>query len=179
MIYTVEEALQKGESEEVWNRWSSEMKPIPLLLAVPGFLTAQRFKGLGVDPAPSLAIYSLESGDVLTSEPYLRGARGGNLGTPSWKAKLSFWHRNLFSGLDRAPPVALDARLLVQESATPDVVVDSVKFIWLTAAGLDRTTPCRGLAVVEKAAAQRYLDAPRAGLTVYAPLAAQAVSAPR
>lgn len=83
MIYTVEQALKPGQPDEVWYRWSSEQKPVPLLLAVPGFLTAQRFKGMDVDPSPSLAIYSIESGDVLTSESYLRDARGGNLGTPT------------------------------------------------------------------------------------------------
>jgi len=176
VIYTVEEALTVGQPDEVWDRWTSEMKPVSDLLAVPGFNTAQRFKGLALDPSPSLALYSIDSADVLQSRPYLDGAGGGKLGTPKWGKHLSFWHRNLFTGLDRAPAVPEDSRLLVIDSREPDVVIDGLSITWLSVVGLDRTTPCRGLAIIDKAVADSYLSTPLAHVRVFAPRMAQAVS---
>ena len=174
MIYTVEQALTVGQPDEVWDRWSSEMKPVGKLLAVPGFNTAQRFKGLALDPAPSLALYSIDSADVLQSRFYLDGASGGKRNL-KWGKHLSYWYRNLFTGLDQAPAVHENSRLLVIDRPEPDVVIDGLSITWLSAVGLDRTTPYRGLVIVDKSLADYYLSTPLAHVHVFAPRMAQAV----
>ena len=49
MIYTVEQCINEPVSDAEWSQWSSEMKPVPVLMAVQGFTAAQRFKGIN-DP---------------------------------------------------------------------------------------------------------------------------------
>lgn len=166
MIYTVEEALKPGHTDEVWDVWTAEMKPVSKILSVPGFNTAQRFKGLGLDPAPSLALYSIDSADVMTSKRYFDNG-GGKLGSPRWHEHLSFWHRNLFEGLDAAPEVPDEARLLVIDSEKPDVTLEALSITWLKNVGLDRTTPYRGLVIVDQPTAERYLRNPHPQVRVF------------
>jgi hypothetical protein len=56
--------------EPEFHRWYEE-EHIPERMAVPGFLTARRFRAIEGGPK-FLAIYDLETPDVLASEPYLR-----------------------------------------------------------------------------------------------------------
>lgn len=168
MIYTVEMALKGGESDETWDRWFGDMKPLSTFETVPGFLTAQRFKGLGKDPAPSLGYYSVASADVLDSEAYYAN-NGGKMRTPSWRPMMSYWHRNLFSGID-APELVPEGRaLLAYDSERQEVPVKGPDWTWLTAAGLDSTVPFRAVAVMPEGEAQRFLDEPVPGLTVFVP----------
>ncbi len=170
MIYTVEQLLEDKVSDAEWSRWSSEMKPVSLLLSVPGFLSAQRFKGIHCERPPSIAVYSIASAEVLTSGPYLGGARGGNLGSPQWRTKLTYWYRNLYSGIDVDQGVPMDSALFVFDTEEPNVMLGDLSFHWLTCVGLDKTTPYRGLAVVKRAKAASYLDKPVPGLVAYEPL---------
>jgi hypothetical protein len=142
------------------------MKTCAKILSVPGFNTAQRFKGLGLDPAPSLALYSIDSADVMTSKRYFDNG-GGKLGSPRWHDHLSFWHRNLFEGLTEAPEVPNDARLLVIDSEQPDVKLEGLDVTWLKNCGLDRTTPYRGIVIVDEASAERYLRDPHPKVRVF------------
>jgi len=167
VIYTVEEALKAGHSDETWDVWTGEMKTCEKILSVPGFNTAQRFKGVALDPAPSLALYSIDSADVMTSKRYFDNG-GGKLGSPRWHEQLSFWHRNLFEGLDEAPEVPADARLIVIDSDKPDVTLDGLNITWMKNVGLDRTTPYRGLVIVDQAVAQRHIDKPDPKVRVFA-----------
>jgi hypothetical protein len=56
--------------EEDFNRWYEE-EHLPERMAVPGFINARRFRCVEGSPK-YLALYDLESPDVLHSEPYLR-----------------------------------------------------------------------------------------------------------
>jgi hypothetical protein len=56
--------------EEEFHRWYED-EHIPERMAVPGFLTARRFRAIEGGPK-YLAVYDLESPEVLASEPYLR-----------------------------------------------------------------------------------------------------------
>src|ERR1700729_3654586 len=56
--------------EEEFHRWYED-EHIPERMAVPGFLTARRFRAIEGGPK-YLALYDLESPEVLASEPYLR-----------------------------------------------------------------------------------------------------------
>ena len=145
MIYIVEAALGKENTEAEWNDWYSEMKPIPLLLSVDGFNSAQRFKGLGVPPS-YLALYSVESLDVLSSASY-KGAGGGDFRTDHWKPFVSMWTRDFYAGVEQAPEIDRDQLLLIIDSDEPNWRID-IPVIWLECAGLDRTARFRGLAAV-------------------------------
>ena len=62
------------------------------------------------------------------------------------------YHRNLFDGLDAAPDVPTDRVLIVADAERP-AEFPGVVLAWLSAAGLDRSTPYRGIAVVDRATA--------------------------
>ncbi|MEE8364122.1 MAG: DUF4286 family protein [Dehalococcoidia bacterium] len=63
------------EHEEDFNRWYDE-EHVPERLAIPGFLSGRRFRALDGTPK-YLALYDLESPEVLQSEAYRRVAGEG------------------------------------------------------------------------------------------------------
>lgn len=88
-FYIVRCDLPRTELLADWDRWY--VGHIELLLAVPGFLAAQRFTtDHSPDGRPYLALYELNSPDVMRSEPYER-ARGFG----GWEAHVTNWTRDL------------------------------------------------------------------------------------
>jgi hypothetical protein len=75
--------------EAEFHRWYEE-EHIPERTAVPGFLTARRFRAIEGSPK-FLALYDLESPDVLASEPYLR-LMGAN--KSAWTRRMESMFRN-------------------------------------------------------------------------------------
>ena len=75
--------------EEEFHRWYEE-EHIPERMAVPGFLTARRFRAIEGGPK-YLAVYDLESPEVLASEPYLR-LTGDN--KSAWTRRMESMFRN-------------------------------------------------------------------------------------
>ena len=71
-------------AEDEFNDWY-DTEHIPERLAVPGFLNAERFIGIS-NPKVSVALYDLESRDVLFSEPYKKV--GGANGSP-WTKRVT------------------------------------------------------------------------------------------
>jgi hypothetical protein len=66
-----------------------------------------------------------------------------------------WYHRNLFDGLAAAPLVRESQVLLVADRAvpgSPDAADITRAFTWLPVAGVDRSTPYRGIAVLDAAA---------------------------
>lgn len=171
MIYMVECALGPEQGAEDWERWYATMKPPALLLSVPGLLTAQRFKGLQ-DPPAYLAVYTVTSGEVLDSETY-RGLGGGNFLTDAWKPLITYWHRNLFEGAERAPAVPVEATLALYDADEPRGGPPGLPLIWLKTAGLARSVAHRGFAVLNDDAARRLAGTP--GLKLFKPRIARAV----
>jgi hypothetical protein len=167
MIYMVHCALGLEQTEAEWDAWYGHMKPPSMLLAVPGFRAAQRFKGITRMPAAYLAIYSVESAEVMNSPAY-KAAGGGNFLTEQWKPMITFWHRMLFDGIDVVPPVPLDEVLLVHDADQPEAH-PGLDFIWLHATGLDRPTPYRGLARASRSAALAAVDRSGGRLMAYEP----------
>lgn len=112
---------------------------------VPGVYSAQRF--LTVHPAhsPSLAMYGVANADVFKGGYYLR-VRGMGEWAPMIDKR--WYKRNLFDGLDVAPIVGDDQVLLVADRDTVDPALPL--FMWLKVAGIDCSTPFRGMAVVNK-----------------------------
>jgi hypothetical protein len=68
-----------------------------------------------------------------------------------WLALIDrrYYKRNLFSGLDYAPQVAETQCMLVADRERPEGALGGIEFIWLKCEGIDRSTPYRGLAVVD------------------------------
>lgn len=134
------------------------MKPPERLLSVPGFRSAQRFRGTGARHQHYLALYDVESPEVMSSPAYL-GIGGGNFLTDVWKPLIQMWQRNLFERDTLAPRVPQDGALVLVDAATPDMVLPGCAIEWMLCVGLDRTTPFRGLAVVTRAAADAVVSA--------------------
>ena len=168
MLYIVELDFIGYGREPQWNAWYSEH--VEVLLSLPGFLTAQRFKCVTAHPSPYLALYTVESAGVLESAPYR--SHGGRNSVGEWKPMMTNWHRNLFSGIPQAPAVALDQFLMVSESSSTQGDDCGVSFSWLDNAGLDRTVEKRGLAVASAAEVSRIASkSPR--ICAYQPLTPQ------
>src|SRR5262245_30510733 len=170
MIYMVECALTAQQSDAEWDRWYHSMKPPHVLPSVPGISTTQRFKGVNVAPPAYFAMYSVETVDVMQSAAY-KNAGGGRFQTDDWKPMITFWNRDVFDGMD-APDVPMDSLLLVLDRAAPEASL-AVSFSWLRAAGLDRSTPYRGLAVVPQHDAQRLPLTQLPGVRVFRPVIPQ------
>ncbi len=77
------------EHEADFNRWYNE-EHVPERLSVPGFLNARRF--VAIEGAPKyLALYDLESPEVLDSEAYKKLLAG----TPWTNATKQHWIRSI------------------------------------------------------------------------------------
>ena len=170
MLYMVECDISDSRVEAEWNAYYTERK-LDEVLAVPGFRTSQRFKALWSVPSPYPAIHTVDSLDVLTGQAYRSG--GGGAFDKRFQPFIINWHRNLFSGLDRAPAVADDELIAVADDAREKL--SDTRFAWLEAAGLDRSVIYRGIARVNRVEGERLADAHKGVVTLYRPLIAQRV----
>ena len=144
MIYCVELAFSQPAREAEWNTWYSGH--LDLLLSIPGISTAQRFISTAPCRAPYLAAYSVTSADVYDSAPYKQ--RGGRGAPGAWAPLMINWDRNLFDGLTHMPEVRSDQFLAVLDVAPDELAKFPVNLQHLSCAGLDRTVPSRGIAVL-------------------------------
>jgi len=160
MIFMSQSGLTDASRASDWDAWYVEH--LAIMLTVPGISSAQRFQTLIPGYPPSLAMYSIASPTVF-QDPYYLSVRGMGEWLPLIDRR--YYRRNLFEGLEHAPLVADDARLLVADRAQPQGTIAGIEFIWLKSVGLDRSTPYRGIAVV--AAAQ--LPSLDATVAVYRP----------
>lgn len=142
MIFISQSGLTEQARAAEWDAWYLEH--LRIMATVPGISSAQRFKTATPGFPPSLAIYSVASADVFT-DPYYLSVRGMG----EWKALIDtrYYKRNLFAGLDCAPLVANDACMLLADRERAEGPLAGIEFTWLQCVGIDRSTPCRGLAV--------------------------------
>jgi hypothetical protein len=159
MIFMSQSGLADNRRAEDWDAWYVEH--LRIMLTVPGISSAQRFMTGSPDYSPSLAMYTIAGAEVF-EDPYYRSVRG--LGEWQTLVDRRYYQRNLFSGLDRAPPVATTAYLLVADRASEDTALADLGLTWLVCAGIDRSTALRGIAVVG------VLPRPRSGVAVYRPV---------
>ena len=169
MLYIVEMALYPGHTDAEWQRWESEMKSAELFMSVPGFRSAQRFKGV-TDPLAYCAVYSVASAEVMTSPGYL--GIGGGVRVGHWNDRIAYWHRDTAEGLGIAPAVAEDHVLLMKKTASLDFADEGLPFIRLTTVGLNRSVPYRGVAILPAAEAMRRVKA-GSDIQIYSPIAPQ------
>jgi hypothetical protein len=143
MIFMSQSGLADAGREKEWDAWYVEH--LRTMMTVPGISSAQRFKTDSPGYSPSLAMYTIASATVF-QDPYYQSVRGMG----DWLPLIQKQHyrRNLFEGLDQAPDVAQDCVLIVADRDRP-ADVPGVALIWLKCAGIDHSTPYRGIAVVK------------------------------
>lgn len=113
MIYTVELNFSDPVRELEWNEWYETY--LQQLVSLPGLNTAQRFRAVRPEAErwAYLAVYSLDSLDVYSSEAYRRIGGGGNASARFRDAIRR--RRNVYAGIDRFPEVTHDGRVLFSE----------------------------------------------------------------
>ncbi len=146
MIFISQTGVTDSTREAQLDQWYLEH--LRIMATVPGISTAQRFKTGTPGFPPSLAIYSVASAAVF-DDPYYLSVRGMG----EWLPLIDRRHyrRNLFEGLEHAPVVMDGAQMLIADRAQPEGAIGGVEFIWLKCVGIDRSTPYRGIAVVNAA----------------------------
>jgi len=142
----VECRFSNPDHEQAWNDYYTTRK-LAEVLAVPGFRTSQRYRRKDGTTAAYIAIHTVDNLEVLTGGAYSAG--GGGSFDPSFQPFITDWRRTLFAGLDEAPAVRLDQRLLVVDGSEPAGLPAGVHLTWLTIAGLDTSVNRRGLAVLD------------------------------
>ena len=145
MLYIVEMALSQGHTESDWQQWAQQMKTAEVLMTVPGFVSAQRFKGLS-DPLAYCGIYSIENAEVMTSEAY-RGV-GGGVRVQHWNSHITYWNRDIVEGVSIAPGVAENCVLLVKNAEDLHFDDEGIPFIRLRVTGLNQSVRYKGIAVL-------------------------------
>ncbi len=184
IYYTVECGFADPSREAEWNDWYSGPK-LGDLLAVPDFLSAQRFRALDGERSPYLNITNIKTTDMFTNPAYKSGG-GGGFGI--WDINLIIdWRRCLFNGPIAMPPVPDDMRLVLLDRNPHEVPDLKIMFHWLDSlnwaletgygdgAALDSSVPHRGLAILDVQTANTLPKVP--GLRIYEPICPQRVSA--
>lgn len=143
MIFMSQSGLIDAGRSADWDRWYIDH--LRIMLSVPGVNSTQRFKCATPGHPPSLAMYSIVSGEVF-QDPYYLSVRG--MGEWLTLIDRQWYRRNLFDGLAVAPRVGWNEALLVCDSASPRSAPQGVSVQWLQCVGIDRSTPYRGIAVV-------------------------------
>ena len=147
MIYMVDHIFADPALEPAWHEWYAGY--LRKLVSVPGIHSAQRFKAIGHTPSRYLAMYSIDSADVYTSEGY-RAIGGGGSQSRRFQPAYELWTRNLFEGASRAPAVADGQRVLSWDRAERGGAgpLES-RATWLEAVGLHMTTKHRAFVVLD------------------------------
>lgn len=162
MIFMSQSGITDHGRERDWDRWY--VGHLNIMVSVPGVASAQRFKTGTPGHPPSLAMYSVVSPSVF-EDPYYQSVRGMG----EWLALIDreYYRRNLFEGLNHAPEVPEDRVLLVADRHAPDDDLAGIGWTWLQCVGIDRSTPYRGVAIVDPAAT-RALE-PTDSIALYRP----------
>jgi RimJ/RimL family protein N-acetyltransferase len=168
MIFFSESALIEPSRLPEWAAWYKGH--LAAMTSVPGVLSAQRFAALDRGVPSSLAMYTVTSPAVFQSDIYL-SVRG--MGPWVGLVDETQHRRNLFDGLDTAPEIPEGGVLAVADRAAPD---DTAGLTWLSSAGIDRTTPCRGIGVFPDVASARRATGGKAA--IYRPVTSRYVGAP-
>lgn len=139
----VEQLFARADWEDEWSAWYNEN--LKVLLAVPGFRTAQRFRNAGDTPR-YLAIYTLDSPAVFQTQTYI-DAGGNGANSVRFRPAYQMWKRNLFDDTVPAVNVGLQQFLLVEDVADGGLPLrPGAKRLPCT--GMHQTTAFRDLTVL-------------------------------
>jgi hypothetical protein len=168
MIYMVDHIFTDPAQEPAWHTWYDGY--LKKLLSVPGIHSTQRFKAIGETPSRFLAMYSIDSADVYTSEGY-KDIGGGGSQSASFHPCYQLWTRNLFDGAVGAPVVREGQRVIAfDRDARSELGALESRVLWLNAVGLHMTTKHRGVVVLDAGEAAPAPAIP--GSHLYAPFTA-------
>jgi hypothetical protein len=142
-LYMVEMDMPHRDRLAEWHDWYKHH--LERLIAIPGFLTAQRFGADGSTASPYLAVYTVANADVLTSAAYR--AKAGPTSTGHWQSLMTNWHRNVVEGLDQLPEIPHDSWLALMDRKTQAAPPIPNEFAVLRPVALDRSFIERGLLV--------------------------------
>src|ERR1700741_5390239 len=115
MIFISQSGLTDPGRAQDGDAWY--MAHLRIMVSVPRISSAQRFLTDSPGYSPSLAMYTVPGPEVFT-DPYYLSVRG--MGEWSEFIDRRHYHRNLFAGLDQAPPVAAGQRLIVADRERED-----------------------------------------------------------
>jgi len=150
MIYMVDHVFTEPALEPAWHEWYAGY--LQKLVSVPGIQSAQRFKAIGHTPSRYLAMYSIDSADVYTSEAY-KNIGGGGSQSARFHPAYQLWTRNLFEGASRAPIVRDGQRVLAfdreERGGRGEWGPLESQTLWLNAVGLHMTTKYRAIIVLD------------------------------
>jgi hypothetical protein len=139
-IYIVEQLFGRADWEQEWSDWYNGN--LNVLLSVPGFRSAQRFRHVGNTPR-YLAMYTVDSPAVFETPVYI--AAGGNgANSVRFRPAYQLWTRNLYDDAQMAMNVGLDQFLLV-EDVTDAHAPQRPGARRLTCSGMHKTFPFRDL----------------------------------
>jgi len=139
----VEQLFARADWEAEWSAWYNEN--LKVLLSVPGFRTAQRFRNAGELPR-YLAIYTLDSPAVFQTQTYI-DAGGNGANSVRFRPAYQMWKRNLFDDDATAINVDTGQYLLVDDVADAGVPARPGARR-LPCTGMHQTTPFRDLTVL-------------------------------
>ena len=145
-IYILEQHFGRADWEQEWSDWYNGN--LDVLLGVPGFRTAQRFrchteKG---DTPRYLAMYTLDSPAVFQTEVYIK-ADGNGANSARFRPAYQLWTRNLYDDPSNAVNVPLGQFLLVEDvtDASTPLRAGAKR---LTCTGMHKTFTYRDLTVL-------------------------------
>jgi hypothetical protein len=142
-IYMVEQMFARADWEQEWSDWYNGN--LSVLLAVPGFRSAQRFRNAGDSPR-YLAIYTIDSPAVFQTQTYIN-AGGNGANSVRFRPAYQMWKRNLFDDSMPATHVDTSQYLLVEDVADASAPLrPGAKR--LPCSGMHKTTAYRDLSVL-------------------------------
>lgn len=172
MIYTVECSFADPASEAEWNDFYS-LEKLPALISVSGFHTSQRFKAVSAGCPFYLAIHSIDNLDVLQGDEY-RQKGGGSFAR--WQQHITDWHRNLYSGLDRAPAIDEEEHLVVSSVGPEPLIEIGLTPYQMRAVALEKFPEHRWLGKLGRSIGPGVEHLPK-GVHLYVPMTNQLTSA--
>ncbi len=169
MLYMVECRFNDPVREARWNNWYGGER-LGELLAVPGFLTSQRFIAATRQGNYYLTVHSIHDMAVFRCAEY-RAMGGG--GFKGYQDCITDWVRRFFSGLELAPNVAMHERFAVTDAARAAVEGSGVPFAWMQPVGENDRGGERGVARIAGQQAQALLREQRWPIDIYQPMIEQ------
>lgn len=169
LLYMVECRFNDPAREAAWNHWYGGER-LGELLAVPGFLTSQRFIAATRPGNYYLTVHSIRSMEVFQSPAYLAMGGGAFKG---YQGCITDWVRRFFSGLELAPRIAMDERLVVCDAGRAAVAGSGVAFAWMRPVGENDKGGERGVARIPAATADAQIWAKHWPIDIYSPMAEQ------
>jgi hypothetical protein len=139
----VEQLFARADWEQEWSDWYNGN--LSVLLSVPGFRSAQRFRNVGESPR-YLAIYTVDSPEVFQTQTYVN-AGGNGANSVRFRPAYQMWKRNLFDSGNRALSVDMNQFLLVEDIAEASVA-PRAGAQRLPCSGMHKTTAFRDLTVL-------------------------------